>query len=125
LLKAVLRMIYPCKIFWHNTIVFVILGRKPKLHNWASYFERTKSHGAPLRLFKEVCYCSDFVVIKHIITVAMKFIRRNCFNVKYTVNQILFTAILFRNSSVINWLMASDYHEEAFFITRGIFSHVN
>ncbi|XP_062619974.1 lethal(3)malignant brain tumor-like protein 3 isoform X1 [Saccostrea cucullata] len=28
-------------------------GRKPKLHNWASYLERTKSQGAPLRLFKE------------------------------------------------------------------------
>lgn len=28
-------------------------GRKPKLHNWASYLERTKSQGAPLRLFRE------------------------------------------------------------------------
>lgn len=51
--EAVLIHKYSLGFFFINER-FMISGRKPKLHNWASYLERTKSQGAPLRLFREV-----------------------------------------------------------------------
>jgi hypothetical protein len=36
-------------------------------------------------------------------------------NKKHTVNQLLFTATLFRDSSVINWFATSNFRNRAFF----------
>lgn len=68
-------------------INFMVLGRKPKLHNWASYFERTKSQGAPLRLFKEVCNYSEWRLSLYYLTRDpfddFKFTGRKCFKIGY------------------------------------------
>jgi hypothetical protein len=42
----------------------------------------------------------------------------------YTVNQILFAATLFCDSSVMNWLVASNFRDQAFSIHTKLHKHL-